>query len=269
MPIVSVIMAVHNEPEHILDAAVDSILTQTLSDLEYIICDDGSDEKTYAVVDKWRRTDDRITVLRNKKSMGAGFARNMALARATSDYVAIMDADDISAPNRLEREYEFLSQTPEYAFVGTRSGIFSNQPNDGKSCYWYVERPAAKDFLMTLPFAHPSIMFKRSAICQVGGYRTTRRVMRSEDYDLLMRLYEIGAIGVNLADTLYYLRNDEQTLRKRKYRYRFCECIVKMEGFSKLGLMPRGIAFALKPLVVGLIPNPLLNNLKQNYYKKH
>ena len=159
-----------------------------------------------------------------------------------------MDADDISAPNRLQTQLEFLKNHPEIAFVGARGEFFHKVPGDLKQYYWFVDQPQAKDFLMTLPFVHASIMMRREVIRKIGGYSIEQAVIRSEDYDMLIRL-------------------DEGTYQRRKYCYRLNECIVKFRGFSKLGLMPKGILYAIKPLIVGLIPIKLLNNLKKRYYK--
>ena len=119
---------------------------------------------------------------------------------------------------------------------------------------------------MTLPFVHASLMFRREALLAVGGYDESPRVERSEDYDMLLRIYAKGLRGANTSDALYHIREDKGTFRRRKYRYRFKETEVKLNGFARLGLMPKGVMFAFKPLVVGLIPMRLLELLKGHYY---
>ena len=88
-----------------------------------------------------------------------------------------------------------------------------------------------------------------------------------KDYDLLLRLYAAGMRGVNLPKVLYYIRRDEEQYRRRKYRFRFHEAYVKCRGFYKLGLMPLGIVYAAKPLLVGLIPVNCTKILQKYYYK--
>ena len=121
---------------------------------------------------------------------------------------------------------------------------------------------------MTLPFVHASLMFRAGVLRELGGYRETWMVKRSEDYDLLMRAYALGYYGNNLPAPLYGIRLDNDTYRRRKYRYRFCECLAKWSGFSAMGLMPMGIPYAIKPLVVGLLPVGILNALKVKYYSR-
>jgi len=188
-----------------------------------------------AAIQQWSRRDRRIIVTKNSRNLGAGMARNRAVRLSSGKYIAIMDADDVSPPARLERQYAFLESNPQYAFVGAKGAYFYEKPADRQDGYWYVSRPEPKNFLMTLPFVHASILFRREVFEAVAGYRSLRRVMRAEDYDLLLQLYERGFRGANLPEILYYIRMDEATLRRRKYRYRFPECAVKLEFFSGWG----------------------------------
>lgn len=268
-PVVSVIMAVYRiASAKELDSAVSSILGQTFPDLELVICSDGADGQTFSLLEKWHTKDSRVKVTRNVRNLGAGAARNRAAHLASGQYIAIMDADDVAAPIRLAQQLDFLKSNPQFDFVGSRGAYFSQEPGDRPDGYWYVARPAPEDFLMTLPFVHASLMFRREAFFAAGGYRELKRVTRSEDYDLLLRLYALGRRGANLSEVLYFIRMDEAALKRRKYRYRFFECAVKLEGFFKLGLMPIGIIYGLKPLLVGLIPDPILNGIKRRYYNR-
>lgn len=267
-PTISVIMAVYQiASAKELDAAISSVLCQTFTDLELIICSDGADEKILSLLEKWHKEDSRVRVTRNVHNLGAGAARNRAAQLASGQYISIMDADDIVAPTRLMQQLVFLKSNPKFDFVGTRGSYFSQEPGDRPDGYWYVARPEPEDFLMTLPFVHASLMFRREAFFAAGGYRELKRVTRAEDYDLLLRLYALGLRGANLPEALYFIRMDEAALKRRKYRYRFFECAVKLEGFAKLGLMPRGIVYGLKPLVVGLIPSAMLERIKRMYYR--
>lgn len=264
---ISVIMAVYNaKDEDILKLAVESILNQTYENFELIICDDCSTDGTFEILQKLARKDERIALLRNETNLGAGSARNRCLQISQGKFIAIMDSDDYSSPDRLKKEREFLKANEKYSFVGSKGQYFEHSLGDCKQNYWYFAEPRKKDFLMTLPFVHASLMFRKEVLQKVNGYRTIKMVTRSEDYDMLMRLYSAGYIGANINETLYYIRQDKNTYKKRKYRYRFYECFVKWQGFSHMRLMPQGILYAMKPLVVGLIPTKLLNWLKNKYY---
>ncbi|QSO47534.1 glycosyltransferase family 2 protein [Alicyclobacillus mengziensis] len=268
MALVSVIMATYNIPDtQILRTAINSVLRQTFSNFELIICDDGSTNDTYELLQEISRQDDRIILVRNQINMGAAVARNACIRLAGGKFIAIMDSDDFSAPCRLQKEVQFLIDFPEYDFVGVKGQYFNLWPYENLGIYWFCQRPREIDFLFTLPFVHASLMFRREALEAIGGYTEARVATRSEDYDLLMRLYAAGYRGANIPEVLYLIRLDDNTYKRRRYKYRFNECVVKYKGFKTLGLMPRGLVYALKPLIVGLIPVQLLRWMKLKYYK--
>lgn len=260
---VSVIMAAYNAEETI-EAAIRSILLQTHDNFELIICDDASTDNTWCLMRSLADEDSRIRLIRQEKNRGSAVARNRCLLQAQGEYIAIMDADDLCSENRLAVQVSFLEKHREVAFVGLLGEVFHNIPGDCSKCYPYVAKPAAKDFLMTLPFVHASLMFRSTAIGR--GYPEERRALRSEDYAFLMERYAAGLRGENTTDAVYYIREDADTFKRRKYRYRLTEVGVKWKGFSALGLMPKGILFAIKPLIVGLLPPKLLKLLKGKYY---
>jgi glycosyltransferase EpsE len=265
---VSVIIGVYNS-ENTIEKAVSSILNQTYSDLEIIISDDGSTDNTHAIIKKLSTLYDNIVVLHTNDNFGAAAARNSCLKVANGEYIAIMDADDYSAPERIAKQVDFLVKYQEYDFVGTKGIFFKDELVNILGCYWYCMNPQKDNFLMTLPFVHASIMFRREVMMHMGGYSTNRNYFRSEDYELLMRLYQAGYSGANINEPLYYIRLDENTYRRRKYHYRINEFIVRFEGFTALGLMPKGLIYALKPLIVGLLPIKLLILLQVKYYKNY
>ena len=262
---VTVIMPVHGEPPAFVAVAVESVLAQSLPIEEMVICDDGCRAETKEYLQNLKNRQ-KIVLVQNRRAKGAAAARNRAIRCASGRYIALMDADDISDASRLQKEWEFLEKHPRYGFVGCKGAFFVRQPGDMQRHYWYVLKPRPKDFLVTLPFVHASLLFRREALEAVGSYREAAWVKRSEDYDLLLRLYAAGYRGANLPEALYHIRLDQATLKRRKYRYRFCEAAVKLVGFTKLGLMPIGIFFAAKPLVVGLLPKRLLEWGKEKYY---
>lgn len=266
-PEISVIMAVYQAGDgRALRQAVRSICLQSYSRWELLICDDGSTDRTWEILTELAGTDARIRLLRLGKNHKAGYARNKCIRAARGRYLAVMDADDISAPNRLQRQLDFLKSHPKAAFVGSRGEFFIHRMGDDGACYPFCRVPKASDFLFSLPYVHASLLFRREALEQVHGYDSRRCAVRAEDYDLLLRLYGAGRYGVNLEDVLYYIRRDKKQYVRRKYRYRFHEAYVKLKGFQKLNLMPEGILYAAKPLFVGLLPAGFVKILQQHYY---
>lgn len=254
---VSVIMGVYNG-EKTLNAAIQSIVDQTMTDWELIICNDCSTDRTGELLREWMGREPRIRCLENASNMRLAASLNRCIEAAEGKYIARMDDDDISYPERLWLEADFLDRHPEYGFVSGQIDGF-----DGKRLipdYWHrKEKPEKKDFLSGSQFVHPAVMFRRECLEKMGGYRTGKSTRRMEDYDLFMRLYASGYKGYNIQKPL--MRYTIST-EKDKYRFRIDEAKVRWQGYCRLGLMPWGAVWALRPLLVGLIPKRLLLALK-------
>ncbi|GBG08018.1 hypothetical protein PAT3040_02585 [Paenibacillus agaridevorans] len=260
-------MSVYNSGnEKMLKTCIESIRNQSNSEWEMIICDDGSSDCTYELIKKLCQKDSRIIIIRNPTNMKASAARNRCLSLAVGQYIAIMDADDYSAANRLEAQFNYLENNAKVDFVGTGACLFDESGVWGTRIY--AKQPVERDFLFVLPFVHASIMFRREALQNVGGYNESWKVVRSEDYDLIMRLYKAGYRGANMKQQLYHVREDQDAFRRRKYRYRWNEMIVRFEGFKGMGLLPAAWPYVIKPLIVGLIPHKFLQFLKEKHYNK-
>lgn len=267
MPKISVIMSAYNcGDQEALKMCIDSIKQQSYPHFEMIICDDGSTDRTLTILQDLCGEDERFVIIRNENNRGAASARNKCLRLASGEYIAIMDADDSCAATRLEKQMNFLDQNPMFDYVGTAAQLFDENGIWEKRAY--KTRPAKRDFLFVLPFVHASVMFRKSALQAVQGYCEDRMVLRCEDYDLFMRLYAAESYGANLKQELYFVREDKEAFRRRKYRYRWNELAVRYKGFRKLGMLPAGYPYVIKPLIVGLIPHKLLLFLKRKYYKK-
>lgn len=256
-PLVSVIIPVfHLADDPVLQMAIESILDQTYQNWEMILCDDGSTDGTIQVLQRLAALDHRIRVVRNSRNRGAGYARNLCLRFACGKYIALMDADDISHPQRLAKQVAFLERHPEYAFVGCniwlrdRHGIWGRRRME--------QIPDRKSFLCTLPFAHPTVMLREEIIRELHGYTQAPLARRAEDYELFMRLYAEGYRGYNLQEELYGYLEEPDSYQKRKYINRVAECVVRWQGFLKLGILKGNLRYVVKPLFVGLIPGWML-----------
>lgn len=243
-----------------MDTAIESISSQSFEDWELIVCDDASSDNTWEKLKKWSEKDPRIKVLQNKKNLRLAGTLNKCLSYASGKYIARMDDDDVSYPERLQEQVVFLEEHPEYAFVGSQA-----DGNDGKRIipnYWKrKEKPQKSDFLEASQFIHPTVVFRKEALLQVEGYRVVKETRRAEDYDLFMRLYAVGFKGYNIQKPLLRYFIDD---RKISYQSRIDEAKVRYQGFKHLGLMPGAWPYVFRPLVVGLIPKKLLRIWKQD-----
>ena len=262
---VSVLMSVYNpkNSRHLFQA-VRSIISQTFTDWEMILYDDGS-AKTYgSMIRKAASMDQRIRYIREEKNKGLAHALNAGLALAKGKYIARMDSDDISKPERLRKLYDFLECHSEYQWAGSNTELINS---DGRwGARKMPEIPAAKDFLGYSPYIHPSVMFRREVLLSCGGYKEIRR---GEDYELFMRLHSQGMQGYNLQENLFQYREDADTYGHRKYRYQIEEVGIRCRGFQRLGVLnPLTVPYVLKPLIVGMMPYGLLDGMKKHVRKE-
>lgn len=264
MPKVTVIMPVYNTGRQYLKAAVDSVKCQTYQDWELFLCDDGSDRSYLPAIRQVAVGDARIHVIYAKKNRGAGYARNVCLRASSGKYVALMDADDISAPDRIWEQVDFLDRHPEYAFVGSNAWMIDDHGVWGRRIL--ETTPGKLSFLKTLPFIHPSVMVRREVLHAVRGYSEKKQDYRVEDYEWMMRLYAAGYRGYNMQKMLYYYREDSNSYKKRKYRYRIDECRMRYCGFRNLGILQGHMHYVLKPLAAGLVPSRIMQRIKKVRY---
>lgn len=261
MPRVSVIMGIYNSNnKEIVKEAIDSILCQTFEDLEFIICDDGSNDGTFELIESLTSHDERVIILKNKTNSGLSATLNKCIEISKGEYIARMDADDISVLDRIEKQISFLDSYNEYALIGSDVILFEDNHDCGYRSM--PTRPRKNDFLFRVPFMHPTIIVRKNVLIKVGGYRVAKETRRCEDYDLFMRIYSAGFKGYNLNEGLFKVREDSAAYKRRKYKYRIDEAKVRFKGYKSLGLMPEGLIYTIKPLVVGLIPHKVLSSLR-------
>ena len=125
-PLVSIIMGVYNAEKTMQDS-IDSILQQTYTKWEFIICDDGSTDNTYSELQKKYEGDDRFVIIKNEENSGLPFTLNHCIKHCSGDYIARMDADDISYPDRFEKQLDYLYKHPEISFVSSCVDIFDGE----------------------------------------------------------------------------------------------------------------------------------------------
>ena len=260
MPKISVICGAYNAASHpMFERSVESILNQSFTDFEFIICDDGSTDGTYKALVDYSKRDSRIKVLKNEKNLGLAKALNRCLDIAKGDYIARQDLDDCSDTKRFKIQLDYLERNRDTAFLGTSVYLFDGSGILGLQTV--TEKPKERDFLFNNPYKHGSVIFRREAILQANGYNTSKKVTRCEDYELFMRMH-LFCRGANLTLPLYYFCEDRAARKRRKYVYRINEARVRYHGFKALGLMPWAFPYVIKPLVVGLLPHFVITGLR-------
>ena len=256
---ISILMGIYNCAGTLPDA-IRSILDQTVTDWELILCDDGSSDDTVSVAQTFVQAyPDRIRLLQNPKNLGLNATLNRCLQEATGTYIARMDGDDICAPDRFAEELAVLESEPDIAIVSTDMHFFDESGTWGM--VQYPEYPQPRDFLAGSPFCHAPCMVRKEAYDAVGGYSVDKKLLRVEDYHLWIKMYKAGFRGKNIRKPLYSMRDARNAYSRRKFRYRINEAYVRLLVVRELGLPASGYVYAMRPILVGMLPRPVYDRL--------
>jgi len=203
--LLTVLMPVYNA-ERFLREAIDSILAQSLQHFEFLIIDDGSTDSRVEIIRSY--TDSRIRFIQNEKNLGISATLNKGIELSKTELIARMEADDISYPNRLEKQYEYFLTHPDCALLSTwareisETGETIKTEKFGSTYYYYILN-------FDCWIYHPTVMYKKSKVLEVGGYS----VPYCEDFDLwwkLSRKFEMD----NLAEALLDYRSTKESLSR-------------------------------------------------------
>jgi glycosyltransferase involved in cell wall biosynthesis len=209
-PNVTVLMSVYNAEKY-LEKAIDSILNQTLKSFEFLIIDDGSNDRTAEILKSY--DDPRIKIITNEKNIGLTKSLNKGLRRIRGEYIARMDSDDISLPDRLAKQVYYLNTHPEVGVLGSATQIIDGCGNLSYIYRFPVEHGLIRWCLLFYnPIVHPSVMIRREVLDQIGGYHL--HTIRAQDYDLWWRLSKVTRLG-NLPDVLLYLRKHKESITEK------------------------------------------------------
>jgi glycosyltransferase involved in cell wall biosynthesis len=225
-PKVTVLMPVYNA-SLFLEEAIESILNQSFREFEFLIIDDGSTDDSIALIEKF--TDERIRLIRNEKNLGISLTLNRGIELATCELIARMDSDDISKPDRLEKQYNYMAAHPECGLLSSWARVITPDKE-----LVILEKHPHYFYYYNLNFEcwiyHPTVMYRRQAVVKAGMYSKPY----SEDYDLFWKMaretviytleeslvdYRLSPNSLNTVTRKdeYALANRENVLRNIRY----------------------------------------------------
>jgi len=205
---VSVIMATYNTPVPMLREAVESILKQTFSDFEFLIIDDGSTDASVSYLDSIK--DPRVRIIRNPQNIGITKSLNIGLREANGRYIARMDADDVSLPERLQKEFDFMESHPDVIVCGTRIGTIDET---GRVLSLSPQRPHdMEDYRVRMLFQnpgpiHPTAFFNNDML-RDNNITYNEELIHAQDYGMWETVCHYGTV-YTLDDVLLYRRKHE------------------------------------------------------------
>lgn len=259
-PRISVIMGIYNCAPTLAEA-LNSLLAQTYQDFKVIMCDDGSSDSTVEVAKSYvDRYPGKFILVKNDHNMGLNFTLNHCLEYVDTEYVARMDGDDISLPQRFEKEIAFLDEHPDIAIVSTPM-IYFDENGDFRNGIGGNKYPRKKDFVKGTPFCHAPCMVRAYAYKAVDGYSVDPKLLRVEDYHLWFKMYAKGFRGYILPEPLYKMRDDRNAVFRRNWKNRVNEYYVKKIGYRMLDIPLHLRLYMFRPLLIALLPSFIYNYL--------
>lgn len=261
---ISVIMGIYNCAPTLAEA-LDSLLAQTYQGFKVIMCDDGSTDNTVKVAQTYvNRYPDKFILIKNERNLKLAATLNHCLEYVDTEYVARMDGDDLSLPERFEKEITFLDEHREYALVSCPMIHFDEHGEFKRGSA--IEEPTKESFRRSTPFCHAPAMVCASVYREVGGYTVEKKTERMEDYYLWYTIYRAGYKGYNLQEHLYMMRDDRNAkARRASLKNRLIGCRTDIEIAKGLGL---SMPYLLPILRLFKVFTPLLPYKLYNYLRR-
>ncbi len=229
LPQISVLLPCYNAQKYLREA-IESILNQTFTDFELILINDGSTDDSFSIINEFAARDERIVVVDNEKNLGLIATLNKGIDLARGHFIARMDADDISGPERFSKQLDYFQQNAEIDLLGTTTRSLDADGNHGNINLLKAKLPLSCVFssLLTNPFVHGSIMAKAKTLKELK-YSSETDALHTEDFEAWSRFALRGKKMANLDEVLYYQRQHESNISK-VYED------IQIENFVKCGL---------------------------------
>lgn len=211
---VSVLMPVYNAEKYIVDS-IESILNQTFSEFEFIIIDDNSNDSSWKIIKEYVSKDKRISAFRNENNLGISNTRNKALSLAVGEYIIWQDSDDISVPNRIEKQLEFMESHPEVAICGGFLQFFNENKNLSIRKYYSDDELIRKYIFRFSPVSQGAAIVRKECFKEVGVF--DHNLPYAEDLDMSFRIGTRHKFA-NIPEILlkYRIHNNSSTLKRLK-----------------------------------------------------
>ena len=271
-PNYSVLMSVYfKEKPEWLDYSISSMMNQTIVPNEFVLVEDGPLTKELEeVVNKYVKKYPKIfKVVKIEKNGGLGQALKLGIEKCKNEFIARMDSDDYSLPERIEKELEIFEKYPDVGIVGTNVSEFIDSI-DNVICDTIL--PETNEEIIKFskrrcPFSHPSVMFKKSEVINAGNYREN---YLCEDYDMWLRMLRNDCKCYNIQESLVYMRVGED-FYKRRGGWKYMKTILKFKNeLLKTGYFTLFdyLKSTVPHIIVCLIPNSLRNWIYRNLLRK-
>lgn len=261
-PILSVYMPVFNASPY-LSQSIESILSQTYTNFEFIIIDDASTDNSWQIIKKYARLDKRLRIYQNKLNLGVSLTSNIAISYARGKYLARMDADDISLPSRFEKQINFLKQNKKTIAVGGQCIVIDTDNKIiGYKKFPTDSQKLSEMLFWAIPLQQPSMMINLSLLPKTFTWYN-RNQSSAEEVNLMFRFLNYGNLN-NLSDYSLYYRQLSTSLSHINPKNTFYLTLKSRLLALENGYRPTLNAFILNIVqlaVIFLLPTSIINNL--------
>ena len=267
----SVLMSVYkNDKAEYIKSAIESMINQTVMPKQYVVVVDGPvGMEIEKIITKYEQEySDLFTIIRLKENSGLGNALNIGMKECRYELIARMDADDISLPQRCERQLEKFESNPQLSILGTQIKEFVGEPSNIVSqrkvpiTFKEIQKFAKR----RSPFNHPTVMYKKSVITRLGGYPS---LCRKEDLALFVLAVSNGVYSENLNESLLLYRTSNGNQKRRRTWINCKEYIQVMFKYYKrryIGLSDL-LYVILGQISLFILPTSLTNKLSKRYLR--
>lgn len=266
--LISVVMPVYNAEKY-LSKAIESVLSQTYKNFEFIIVDDCSIDNSYQISLKYQKIDSRIKLFKNSINMGVGYTLNRAISKSKGQFIARMDADDLMNPKRLAKQLSFFEKNTDIVCLGSwMKEIDEKNEVIGSRITSLFHNKIYEKMFYEMAIQNPSLMINRELVPKDFEWCKTDGIL--DDLDLLFKLLQFGKFG-NLGEYLMLYRIHDNNLSLINIKKTFNEALnIRKNAVLNYGYKPtlKGkIVSLIEQVVVNLIPDQSLYFLYKVFKK--
>lgn len=265
--LVSVIMGVHNEQEEYLHASLKSIFNQTYKNIEIIIIDDASEPICKSTIEDLCKEKSNVKVIHNDFNIGLTKSLNRGLDIANGEFVARMDADDISLPERFKKQIGFLKKNPDIDIVGTGVVSFGGETKFMSPPNGYDNDEVQCNLFFTSSLCHPSVMIRRKLL-ETHDLRYDENVKKGQDYDMWERCSVYGKLAVIKEVLLYYRIHSKQITSTNRADQDLSAKKVSIRRLGRIGISPSEKEYRCHELLASGVDKSISTNEVEQWVNK-
>ena len=261
----------YKEKPEWLEYSIESMLKQTIFPNEFVLVEDGplTDDLNSIITKFQKKYNNLFKIVKLKENQGLGPALKIGVEACSNEYIARMDSDDYSVPDRILKQFKKFIENPELGLVGSNVAEFEGNIKNVISFVILPEKQADiyKFSKRRCPFRHPSLLYKKSYVLKAGNYR---EFYLCEDYDLYVRMLSTGCKCYNIQEVLVYMRIG-QDFYKRRGGYKYMKSILKFKNLQlKNGYFSLAdyLKSTIPHIIVCLMPNKLRDFIYRNLLRK-